>query len=71
MFDNIINKWEQTKDKDILYIKDKNKIGARKLDIYDIFYSYLKKNISYKDIERIKKKLVQQSIIILMKIKVL
>ena len=50
-FDNIINKWIQTKDKDILYINDKNKIGVRKLDIYDIFYSYLKKDISYKDIK--------------------
>ena len=32
-FDNIINKWIQTKDKDILYINDENKIGVRKLDI--------------------------------------
>ena len=50
-FDNIINKWAQTKDKDILYINDKNKVSTRKLDIYDIFYSYLKKDISYKDIK--------------------
>ena len=54
-FDNIINKWIQTKDKDILYTNDKNKTGVRKLDIYDIFYSYLKKDISYKDIKGIKK----------------
>ena len=39
-FDNIINKWIQTKDKDILYINDKNKVSVRKFDIYDIFYSY-------------------------------
>ena len=52
-FDNIINKWKQTKDKDILYINDKNKANTRKLDIYDIFYSYLKKDISYKDIKGI------------------
>ena len=50
-FDNIINKWAQTKDKDVLYINDKNKVNTRKLDIYDIFYSYLKKDISYKDIK--------------------
>ena len=50
-FDNIINKWIQTKDKDVLYINDKNKISIRKLDIYDIFYSYLKKDISYEDIK--------------------
>ena len=54
-FDNIINKWIQTKDKDILYINNENKISARKLDIYNIFYSYLSKDISYKDIEGMKK----------------
>ena len=45
-FDNIINKWIQTKDKDVLYINNENKISTRKLDIYNIFYSYLKKDIS-------------------------
>ena len=50
-FDNIINKWIQTKDKDVLYINNKDKIGTRKLDIYNIFYSYLKKHISYEDIK--------------------
>ena len=50
-FDNIINKWIQTKDKDVLYINNEDKISTRKLDIYNIFYSYLKKNISYKDIK--------------------
>ena len=50
-FDNIINKWIQTKDKDVLYINNENKVSTRKLDIYDIFYSYLKKDISYKDIK--------------------
>ena len=50
-FDNIINKWIQTKDKDVLYINNENKISTRKLDIYNIFYSYLKKYISYEDIK--------------------
>ena len=50
-FDNIINKWIQTKDKDVLYINNENKISTRKLDIYNIFYSYLKKDISYEDIK--------------------
>ena len=49
-FDNIINKWKQTKDKDILYINDENKISTRKLDIYDILYSYLSQDISYKSV---------------------
>ena len=36
-FDNIINKWTQTKNKDVLYINNENKISTRKFDIYDIF----------------------------------
>ena len=55
-FDNIINKWIQTKDKDILYINDNKEIGVRKLDIYNIFYAYLEKSISYKDIKVLKTK---------------
>ena len=54
-FDNIINKWKQTKDKDILYINDENEISTGKLDIYSIFYSYLNKDVDYKYIEGIKK----------------
>ena len=50
-FDNIINKWIQTKDKNVLYINKEYKISTRKLDIYHIFYSYLNKNISYEDIK--------------------
>ena len=53
-FDNIINKWIQTKDKDVLYINNENKISTRKLDIYNIFYSYLKKDISYEDIKELR-----------------
>ena len=50
-FDNIINKWAQTINKDVLYINNKNKISTRKFDIYEIFYSYLNKNISNEDIK--------------------
>ena len=53
-FDNIINKWIQTKNEDVLYINNKNKISTRKLDIYNIFYSYLKRNISYEDIKELR-----------------
>ena len=38
-FDNIINNWAQTKDKDVLYINNEDKVSTRKLEIYDIFYS--------------------------------
>ena len=37
-FDNIINKWIQTKDKDVLHIYDKYKISIRKRDIYMTFF---------------------------------
>ena len=50
-FNNIINKWIQTKDKDVLYINNEDKVSTRKLDMYNIFYSYLNKNISYEDIK--------------------
>ena len=33
-FDNLINKWIQTKDKDALYINNENKISTREFDIY-------------------------------------
>ena len=36
-FDNVINKWKQTKDKDVLYITNEDKISTRKFDIYNIF----------------------------------
>ena len=50
-FDNIINKWKETKDKDVLYITNEDKISTRKFDIYNIFCSYLKKDISYEEIK--------------------
>ena len=50
-FDNIINKWKQTKDKEIVYINDKNEVDTRDFDIYEIFKEYLNENIEYKDID--------------------
>ena len=52
-FDNIINKWKETKDKNIVYINTNSKLDVRKFDIYDLFYGYLNKSISYKEIEGI------------------
>ena len=39
-FDNMINKWIQTKDKDVLYINSKDKISTRKQEnvIYVTFF---------------------------------
>ena len=53
-FDNIINKWKQTKDKETLYINKKDKVNTRDFDIYEIFKEYLNENIKYKEIEGIK-----------------
>ena len=52
-FDNIINKWKETKDKNIVYINTKHKLDIRKFDIYELFYEYINKNINYKEIEGI------------------
>ena len=46
-FDNIVNKWKQTKDKDIAYISPNDvstrKVDIRKFDIHKIFNYYIKK----------------------------
>ena len=52
-FDNIVNKWKQTKDKGIVYINNKNKVGTRYFDIYEIFKGYLNENIKYEEIDGI------------------
>ena len=52
-FDNIINKWKETKDENIVYINTKSKLDAREFDIYDLFYGYLNKDINYKEIKEI------------------
>ena len=54
-FDNIVNKWKQTKDKEIVYINNKNKVGTRYFDIYEIFKEYLNENIKYEEIDGILK----------------
>ena len=51
--DNIVDKWKQTKDKDIVYINNKNKVATRKFHIYKVFKEYLNKNIDYKEINGI------------------
>ena len=52
-FDNIINKWKETKDKGIVYISTKSKLDTREFDVYDLFYGYLNKDINYKEIKEI------------------
>ena len=44
-FDNIIDKWKQTKDKEIVYKNVDAKVNTKKFDIYKIFENYLNKKI--------------------------
>ena len=52
-FDNIVNRWKQTKDKETVYINNKSKVGTRYFDIYEIFKEYLNENIKYEEIDGI------------------
>ena len=54
-FDNIINKWKQTKDKDIVFKNVDEKVNTRKFNIYNIFENYLNKKIGYDGISNIEK----------------
>ena len=50
-FDNIVNKWKQTKDKDIVFKNVDEKVNTRKFNIYN----YLNKKIGYDGISNIEK----------------
>ena len=54
-FDNIVNKWKQTKDKDIVFKNVDEKVNTRKFNIYKIFENYLNKTIGYDGITNIEK----------------
>ena len=53
--DNIVNKWKQTKDKDIVFKNVDEKVNTRKFNIYKIFENYLNKKIGYDGISNIEK----------------
>ena len=40
-FDNIIDKWKQNKDKEIVYKNIDTKVSTKKFNIYKIFENYL------------------------------
>ena len=44
-FDNIIDKWKQTKNKEIVYKNVDAKVNTKKFNIYKIFENYLNKKI--------------------------
>ena len=54
-FDNIINKWKQTKDKKIVYKNVDAKVNTKTFNIYKIFKDYLNKKIDYDGINKIEK----------------
>ena len=54
-FDNIVDKWKQTKIKKIVFKSVGAKVGTRKFDIYKIFKNYLNEEIDYRRINMIKK----------------
>ena len=54
-FDDIVDKWKQTKDKKIVFKNVDPKVSTRNFDIYKIFKNYLNKEIDYCRINRIKK----------------
>ena len=54
-FDDIVDKWKQTKNKKINFKNVDVKVGTRNFDIYKIFNNYLNKKIDYHRINNIKK----------------
>ena len=55
-FYKIINKWKQTKYKEIVYKNIDAKVNTKKFNIYKIFENYLNKKIDYDGINNIEKK---------------
>ena len=54
-FDNITDKWKQTKNKEIIYKNDDTKVNNKKFNIYKIFENYLNEKIDYDGIDMIEK----------------
>ena len=54
-FDKIVEKWKQTKDKEIVYKNVDTKVNTKKFNIYNIFENYLNKSINYDRINMIEK----------------
>ena len=54
-FDDIVDKWKQTKNKKNVYKNVDTKVDTKKFNIYKIFENYLNEEIDYHRINRIKK----------------
>ena len=57
-FDDIVDKWKQTKDKEIVYKNVDTQVNTKKFNLYKIFENYLNKKIDYNGIDNIKKVLM-------------
>ena len=55
-FDDIVDKWKQTKDKEIVYKNVDTKVNTKKFNLYNIFEKYLNKKIDHHGISNIEKK---------------
>ena len=54
-FDNIVDKWKQTKDRKLVYKNVDTIVNTKKFNIYKTFENYLIKSIDYDGIDMIKK----------------
>ena len=54
-FDHIIDKWKQTKNKEIVYKNVDTKVNTKKFNIYNIFKNYLNKKVDCDRIDMIEK----------------
>ena len=54
-FDDIVDKWKQTEDKEIVYKNVDTKVNTKKFNLYKIFENYLNKKIGHDGIDNIKK----------------
>ena len=54
-FDKIVDKWKQTKDKNIVYKNVDTKVDTKKFDLCNIFQKYLNKDIDYDRIDMIER----------------
>ena len=54
-FDNIVDKWKQTKDKKVVYKNVDTKVNTKKFNTYNIFERYLNKDIDYDEIDMIER----------------
>ena len=54
-FDNLVDKWKQTKNKKIVFKNVGAKVGTRNFDVFKIFKNYVNEEIDYHRINMIKK----------------